>query len=306
MGNRIAGAIGRLTSFAAQGSALIAVGAVLSLSAHGPAAAQERKTLSKYDINTVVATVDGKKLTLGDLMTARPRIPPNVEVSDADKLMGAVMNTLTSAEVLARAAEKAGLADKPAMKLRLAAQRRSALGQAYLAKVAKEKITDDTLKKLYDEMMSNEVTKAPFVQSSFRLIEVETKKEADDLHKKAKGGAKFADLATKHSKHVSNKNGGLFPFHSPNPRPTPIDIAAIKMKKKGETSDVMEVAGKFYIIQLEGKRTLEFDQVKGALRKIAFDRLGASEISRLYKEYSVKPADALPPGKALLDDSLLK
>lgn len=302
MSHRIAGALGRRTIMGAAATALVAS----ALAAAPVAEAQERKTLKKYDADTVVVTVGKKKMTLGDLMTARPRIPANVEVSDANALMDSTMNRLSSEEVLAQAAEKAGIADEKGMQLRLAAMRRSALGQAYLGKLAQEKISEDSLKKLYDEVMSNEVTKAPFVQNSFRLIQVETKKEADDLHKKAKGGADFAELAAKHSKHVSKNNGGLFPFHSPSPRPTPVDLAAVTMQKKGEISDILEMGKQFFFIKMEGKRTLTFEQTKAALRKISFDRLAAAEIVRLRKEIGVKPAATLPPGDALLKNDLIK
>ena len=137
-------------------------------------------------------------------------------------------------------------------------------------------------------------------------MQVETKKEAEDLLKKVKGGADFAELAKKHSKHVSKENGGLFPFHSPSPRPTPVDLAAVVMKKKGDLSDVIEMGKQFFFIQLEAKRTLTFEQTKGALRKISFDRLAAAEIARLRKEIGVKPAAALPPGEAILKNGLIK
>lgn len=277
-----------------------------ALAAPVSAPAQERKTLEAYDASTVVATVGEKQITLGDMLIARPRLPQNVEISDYTILFDEILRSLVTAEMIAQAAEKAGVAEDPGVKMRLEALRRTTLGQVYLARLAGERITDESLRKLYDEMMQNEITSAPFTQTSFRLIQLEDKKAAEDALAAVKGGSDFAELAKKLSTHVSNRNGGFIDYHSPGARVSPIDQAAMAMKNPGDLSEVIEANGKFYLVKLEGKRALEYNQVVPVLRRISYDRIAAAELEKLKKEIPVKNADALPPGEAIMKNDLLK
>lgn len=267
------------------------------------ALSQDRPTLQNYDADTVLATVGDGQITLGDLLIARPRLPANVEIADQEIVFQNVLSSLTTTEMFAQAALQSGLAEGRVLKLQLAAMRRNALSQAYLSQLARGQLTEVALRTLYQELTANEESRTPFMQASYRLIQADRRDEAEAALAAARDGANFADLARERSTHLSNANGGLIDYQSPS---TPIDQAALTLAEPGDLSEVIEFQSRFYVVRLEGKRLLAYEQVLNVLRRIGLDRIAAQELERLRGDIRAQRADTLPPAGAILQDELLR
>ena len=88
-----------------------------------------------------------------------------------------------------------------------------------------------------------------------RHILVEKEEEAKDLISKIKGGAKFEDLAKKHSKDPgSGKEGGDLDWANPNSYVPEFSAALLKLKKGEMTQEPVKSQFGYHIIKLEDTR----------------------------------------------------
>lgn len=97
-------------------------------------------------------------------------------------------------------------------------------------------------------------------------ILVKTKKEADDLMAKIKGGADFAELAKQHSEDTGSKQQGGDLGFFPKGRMVPEFEKAAFSLKPGKVSDPVQSQFGFHIIKVFEKREPRqkgFDEVKG-------------------------------------------
>ena len=89
------------------------------------------------------------------------------------------------------------------------------------------------------------------VRASHILIEGKT--EAQKVLERVKGGANFEDMARKHSKCPSGKNGGDLGFFGKGQMVKQFEETAFKMGK-GEVSGLVETQFGFHIIKVMDKR----------------------------------------------------
>ena len=118
---------------------------------------------------------------------------------------------------------------------------------ATLRKLAEPNVTvsDDELRDEFAQEYGGKV--------QVRHIQVESLATAQDVIKKLKAGADFAELAAKVSANPSGRDGGLLPPFGANTKNVPPAIrqAALALKKVGQISDPVEVETAFHILKLE-------------------------------------------------------
>ncbi len=120
------------------------------------------------------------------------------------------------------------------------------------------------------------------------------KQQAEELLKKLRNGADFAETAQEFSEGIRADNGGEFPWGDPEDireelRPTLYNVAA------GQISEIIETDSEFYIVKIEARReegTVPFEEVSGKIEakllRIEQDRLHDELIERLTKRHFVK------------------
>jgi len=143
--------------------------------------------------------------------------------------------------------------------------------------VPKVKVTDEDIKKFYDENLDKYFRKPEQVKASHILIGVdqkaddETKKKAkekiDGLLKEVKAGKDFAELAKANSTCPSSAQGGDLGLFGKGQMVKPFEEAAFALKP-GETSGVVETQFGYHIIKLTEKQegqTTTLDEVKAKI-----------------------------------------
>lgn len=172
--------------------ASLALGISLSL----PAAAQDATAA------TVLATVNGVEITLGDVIVARDGLPDQYKSLPDDVLFSGLLDQLVQQEALM---QSLGATLTKRDTLALADQRRNYLSNVAVGAGIADAVTDDTIKAAYDAKYKDA---APSLEYHAAHILVETEEKAADLFKQLKEGAAFAELAQANSTDGSAASGG--------------------------------------------------------------------------------------------------
>ncbi len=241
-----------------------------------------------------VATVNGKPISknaLNYLMSEVGKQNPDHSVSE-----GKVVESLINRELLRQDAEKHNLQKTPAIVGQLENVTRDVLAQAAIDSFRKGiVVTDADCRKEYDAKVAG----ADITEFKARHILLENETDAYDVLTKLKKGAKFADLAKKHSKDTSaQKNGGDLGWFNPA-QMVPEFTSAVASLKNGEIAPA-PVKSKFgwHIIQREDSRKQPppaFDDIKEQIRNVLIGQKLQLHIEDLKK--SAKVVDLLPEKK---------
>lgn len=173
----------------------ILLATIASLALSGAAAAQDA------DADTVIATVNGTEITLGQLIIARAQLPQQYQQLPADILFDGLVEQLIQQELLANSVTEEP--KRVAMALQL--ERRSLLAGEAIEVISNEAITDEALTALYDSRFGSAEPETEFNASH---ILVETEEEALAVIARLDDGADFATTAQEVSTGPSGPSGG--------------------------------------------------------------------------------------------------
>lgn len=267
---------------------------------------EDENVLKEFDGDTVVATVGEREITLRDLIEARRRLPPQAQRATPDVLFEGLLEQTVTREIFAQEGEAAKLGDDAEIKRQVESFRRELIGRTFvtnlLAKAAQD-VTDDELKKRYDE----EIGKLPKVEEvRARHILVKTEEEAKAIKAEAeKEGADFAKLAETKSTGPSKTRGGDLGFFTKERMVPEFSKAAFALKA-GEISEPVKTAFGWHVIKLEERRTQApppFERVAGQIRRGIAREKAQAMLEELRKERVTTP-EKRPPFSAIRDDKL--
>lgn len=217
----------------------------------------------------VVATVDGKNITLGDVRALAKDIP---QLSDLpfEMIYPQILNNMINTQVMLTGATKSGIEKNPDVVKALKLAREQILSQAYLSKQLEAEMTDEALQDLYKNEMRNFERQE---EISARHILVGSKKEADDVIVQLKAGVDFAMLANQKSMDKDNK-GGQLGYFTKNMMIPEFGNAVFAMKK-GELSAPIKTPFGWHVVLVEDRRLAAppaFEDVKDQLKQLYAER----------------------------------
>ncbi len=199
--------------------------------------------------DTVVATVNGKDITLGHMIAMRESLPPQYLQLDDKTLFDGILDQLVQQEALAEVAA-ADLRKRDT--LTLENQRRGYLAGVTLDETAKAAVTDAAVQALFDEKYAHA---EPGKEYSAAHILVATEDEAKAIKAELDGGADFAAIAKeKSTDRGSAAAGGDLGWFGVGMMVKPFEDAVIAMKK-GEVSAPVQSQFGWHIIKLNDERT---------------------------------------------------
>jgi peptidyl-prolyl cis-trans isomerase C len=239
----------------------------------------------------VMATVNGVNINESDFNEELSGIPEAYrKMVSANK--GKFLDDLVLQELLSQEAKKQGLDKDPEIVKSIERIKTKLLAKKLIEKqiVDSAKVTDDDVKKYYDEHKS-EFMDPEQLQASHILIRVKdpaneaedkaAKEKAEELLKKVQGGGDFAAIAKESSDCPSSAKGGDLGFFSKGQMVPEFEKAAFELKK-GEISGVVKTKFGYHIIKVTDKkeaRQMTLDEVKDQIKdqlmrekqKTAFD-----------------------------------
>jgi peptidyl-prolyl cis-trans isomerase C len=200
----------------------------------------------------VVATINGKPITEGDLSVAEGEIGSDMGTMPAAQKRTSLLEFLIDNQLFAEAAEGAKLNEIPDYETRLNYLKRRALRELYFEKVIKASVSDADARKVYDDQVK---LLKPEEEVSARHILVETEDQAKALKEKLKNGADFAQLAKENSKDPGSKDdGGNLGYFGHGQMVPQFEDVVFKLQK-GEVSDPVKTQFGWHLVKLEDRRT---------------------------------------------------
>ena len=264
--------------------------AALALSAALPAVAEE------ITADTVVATVNGTEITLGNMLAVRATLPQQYQQLPNDALWEGILDQIIQQEALAQSKEAE---ETRRVRVSLENERRSLLAAEAITKIAERATTEDAIQAAYDAQYANAEMGREFNASHILL---ETEEEANEVLAEVKGGADFAETARNRSTGPSGPNGGALGWFSAGMMVQPFQTA-VEALNVGDVTGPVQTQFGWHVIKLNETRVKEapaLEEVRGELvQKVQQDAVQA------HIQSLVSKAEVTRTGMAEIDtDSL--
>jgi peptidyl-prolyl cis-trans isomerase C len=251
-------------------AAIVLAGAVSAASAQNIAVVNG-KAVPKARVDSLMKQVSAQAAAQGQ------QLPPDIDQRARDKV---VLD-----EIFYQEAQRSGVLTGDEYKSQLEQARVGLAVQSLFADFQKKNpVTDAELKSEYDKL------KAQSAGTEYRArhILVEKEDEAKSLITQIKGGAKFEDLAKKHSKDSgSGEKGGDLDFAAAGTFVPEFSQAMVKLKKGEMTAEPVKSQFGWHVIRLEDTRDAQFppfDDVKPQLQQ----RLSQAKLAKYRDDVRAK------------------
>ncbi|MFY0659550.1 MAG: peptidylprolyl isomerase [Shimia sp.] len=255
-----------------------------------PAVAQETPSL-----DTVVASVNGEVITLGEMISVRAGLPEQYQSIPSDVLFGSILDQLVQQTALA---QSLGEAIPQRVEIALNNERRTLLAaEALEAFVLQNELSDDALRAAYDDKYQGFVGEDEYNASH---ILVATEEEANAIRKDLTGGADFAETAMAKSTGPSGASGGSLGWFGTGQMVKPFEESVMGLAV-GEISQPVQTQFGWHLILLNDARKslapsfedarseIENDAQRRAVEAFIATTATAADIDRT-------GADAIDPG----------
>ncbi|MGR3661721.1 MAG: peptidylprolyl isomerase [Paracoccaceae bacterium] len=252
--------------------------------------------------DTVVATVNGKDITIGHMIVVRDALPAQYKDLPAQTLFDGVLDQLVQQAVLSQSLEI------PSKKVTLGIENQTRMLRAseVMVAVVEDAIDDAKIQAAY-EVRFAEATESKEFNASHILVETEA--EALELVVALEGGADFAELAKEKSTGPSGPNGGELGWFGPGMMVQPFEEAVMAMEIGAISAPVQTQFGWHVLIlndtRLQGPPPLEEVRAElvDALQQAAIDDL-VTELTA--NAHIVRPDISMVNPEILNESGLLK
>jgi peptidyl-prolyl cis-trans isomerase C len=239
------------------------------------------------------ATVNGDPISEAEIKIAEEDLGESFSGMTPEQRREAVLTLLIDIKLGAAAAEKANLADSDEFKARLDYLREKALMQEYIETSGAKAVSEDAVKKLYDETVKD---MSPETEVRARHVLVESEDEAKKARERLEKGEDFATVAKEMSKDPgSGQQGGDLGFFTKEQMVPEFSEAAFSLEPGKLSAPVKSNFG-WHVIKVEEKRERpvpSLDQVRGQITLYLTRRAQQDLITTLRNE--AKITRATPP-----------
>lgn len=238
----LAAALGALTTFA---RAEDATPPAASIDTAAPAT-DTAAPAADVKADTVVATVNGQDITLGQMIITRAQLPQQYQSLPDDVLFKGILDQLVQQQLLAET-----LTDVPSrVTYAMQNEERSLKAGEVITQLTATAVTDEAIQKLYDSQIAGA---APETEYHAAHILVPTEEEAKAAKARIDGGEDFAAVARDVSKDSSAQNGGDLGWFSKGMMVPDFEKAVTEMQP-GQVSDPVQTQFGWHIIKLDETR----------------------------------------------------
>ncbi|WP_111558338.1 peptidylprolyl isomerase [Paracoccus sediminilitoris] len=248
------------------------------------------------DADTVVATVSGQDITLGQMIVMKQSVQdPNMANLPDQALWDMMLDQLIRQTAVAASGTETAL-----VRAQVELQRRNALATAAVTDIAEAELTDEELQAAYDKMFADTGETKEFNAAH---ILVETEEEAKEIKSELDGGAEFGAMAEQHSTGPSGPNKGDLGWFAADQMVAPFSEAVAGMEK-GAVSDPVKTEFGWHLIKLNDTRMREapkMEDVREQLSQMIRREKVEAEIERLVGEADIKKTEGVDP--ALLNNT---
>jgi peptidyl-prolyl cis-trans isomerase C len=277
-------------------ASLAATCLVAALTVGQPVFAQDKAP----DANTVIAKVNGADIKQGDLTVAEEELGPSLAQMDPATRRENLIAFLIDMKIVGKAAEDKKVADGADFKQKLAFTRNRLLMDSLLATEGKAALTDDAMKKVYQEAIQKVAGEK---EVHARHILLPTEDEAKAVKTELDKGADFAELAKKKSKDPGAADGGDLGFFTKDQMVPEFSAVAFALEP-GKISDPVKSQFGWHIIKVEEKRDRKapaFDEVKAQVSQFVVRKAQADYVTKMRATAKIERLDVKADAPAAAD-----
>ena len=246
---------------------------------------------------TVVATVNGKDLTLGHMIVLKQRLPQQYQELPGDVLFEGILDQLVQQTLFGEQVDEMSLGAR----LTLENEERALRANEEIKRVADGAITDEALKAAYEEAYG---ATEPEKEYNASHILVRTEEEAAALVEELNGGADFAELAKEKSEGPSGPRGGELGWFGTGAMVPAFEEAVVALEVESISEPIQTQFG-WHVIRLNETRLTDapaLEQVRGELADSVQRQAIESRIEVLQSDAEVTRVTAAEIDPALLND----
>lgn len=237
------------------------------------------------DATTVVATVNGTDITMGNLIALLNRLPPQYQQLDDAQLYEGLLQQIIQQQVLVDATERTA-----AIEIGVENETRAFIASQKLNELTAQPIDDAAVQAAYEAEYGGAEAEPEFNASH---ILVETEEEALALVADLEGGADFAELAREKSTGPSGPNGGQLGWFGPGMMVPSFEGAVAEMEVGAVSAPVQTQFG-WHVIKLNESRQQEvpgLEQVRAEIEEGLREAAISDSIDALTTAAEVTRAD---------------
>lgn len=251
--------------------------------------------------DTVVATVNGTNITLGNMIAAKMSLPDQYKSLPDETLFKGILDQLVQQAALEQSATPSKTDE-----LTLENNRREYLSNVALIAVVKDAVTEEALQAAYDAKFKDA---APQKEYSAAHILVADEAKATELKAQLDGGADFAELAKANSTDTgSGANGGDLGWFGLGAMVKPFEDAVVAAEVGKVVGPIKSDFG-YHLILVKETRIAEkptLDALREELTADIQQKAVTAHIKEITDAATVeKPGETLDP-KLLSDVTLLE
>nr|WP_204115020.1 peptidylprolyl isomerase [Shimia biformata] len=261
---------------------------VLAIALATPVFAAEEPTAE-----TVVATVNGQDITLGQMIILRAALPEQYNQFPADVLFTGILDQLIQQSLVAEARQN----NVPLrVEMSLKNERLQLLAAEALADLLADAVTEEKLQAAYDARFVD--GKGP-VEFNASHILVDSQEKATEVLETLKAGADFAETAKTESTGPSGPSGGELGWFGTGQMVQPFEDAVAALEV-GALSEPVATQFGWHIIKLNDKRFSDappLDQVRQELTQELQEKIVDDHVTALTENAAIDKAgaDAVDP-----------
>ncbi|GAA6176064.1 peptidylprolyl isomerase [Sulfitobacter pacificus] len=249
------------------------------------------------NVDTVVATVNGKDITLGHMIIARATLPQQYQDLPDEVLYKGILDQLVQQTALADTHE----GDLPKrVTLSLENETRSLTAGEVIEGVMAAPVEEDAIKAAYDAQYKDQEAGEEYNASH---ILVETKEEADAIKEALDEGADFAELAREKSTGPSGPGGGSLGWFGAGMMVPTFEAAVVEMEP-GAVSAPVETQFGWHVIKLNETRKTKAPQLEDVREELELQVRQTLVQTRI--EEITEKADVDLMSEQVIDPALIK
>lgn len=249
------------------------------------------------NVDTVVATVNGKDITLGHMIIARATLPQQYQDLPDEVLYKGILDQLVQQTALADTHE--GNLPKR-VTLSLENETRSLTAGEVIEGVMAAPVEEDAIKAAYDAQYKDQEAGEEYNASH---ILVETKEEADAIKEALEEGADFAELAREKSTGPSGPGGGSLGWFGAGMMVPTFEAAVVEMEP-GAVSAPVETQFGWHVIKLNETRKTKAPQMEDVREELELQVRQTLVQTRI--EEITEKADVDLMSEQVIDPALIK
>lgn len=243
--------------------------------------------------NPLIARIAGQDVTKADLQETIKGLPDNYKQFPEEVLSQFALDQMIGERVIDAKIGNSGLERDPEVQAQLADAQKQIVRSIFIEREVKKAVTDDKIKKAYDEYKAN-FPKVEEVKASHILVSAEDEQNAKDLIKQLDGGADFSKLAKENSLDGSSESGGDLGYFTKEEVVPEFAKAAFETKIGAYTKTPVKSSFGYHIIKVEDKRErppADFETAKPYLEQEIGRQLYNDIIAQWREEANVERYD---------------